>query len=187
MADDAIKVLQQAIDTARTEGRAEGYAEGFAVAMRMIQEFSASASAPEGSEPRPTIKVRPRPGSQPSVPKGRLKVSDAPYAPRVAGQLADSLVERAYQSISPRAAGPTEIQHIVMQQKGTDLPGTSVKRAIDRLTAQHKLRQISGTKTWVYGSGETDSSAEGAEAEASGGSVPSRRAISGNGAAPKHP
>jgi hypothetical protein len=186
MADEAIKVLQQAIDTARSEGHAEGYAEGFTVAMRMVQEFSASASAPERSKSR-SLKDRPRPVPQRSVPKGRVRLtSDAPpYAPRIAREVADAAIEEAYKAISPRAAGPAEIQYIV-KQAGTDLPGTSVRRAIDRLTTQNKIRQIPATKTWVYEAGGTAGSTEGSEPEVSRGDSAPGGAKGGNGAAPMH-
>ena len=179
MADEAIRVLQQAIDTARSEG----FAEGFGVAMRMVQEFSGSALAPEGPKSRPTAKVRARPGSLPSTPKGRVRLSDVPYVARVPGGVADTLVERAYQSISPRAAGPTEIQYLV-KNAGSDLPETSVRRAIDRLESRNKIRRIPGTTTWVYGSGEMDDDSKGNESTASGSGLPNN---SGNAAAPLSP
>ena len=64
--------------------------------------------------------------------------------------IAIRLVESAYQSISPRAAGPAEIRRIVKTQSETDLPETTLRRSIGHLEANHKIRRIAGTKTWVY-------------------------------------
>ena len=145
MADEAARIFQEAMDAARREGRAEGYAEGFATAMRMVQEFSASAAAPEVGKTVPETK---RSSARHSVPKGRVRFSDVPYAPRITGEKANELVEDAYQFIVPRAAGPTEIQHVI-KERGADLPSTSVRRAIGRLEKQNKLSQVSAW-TWIY-------------------------------------
>jgi hypothetical protein len=64
------------------------------------------------------------------------------------GEKANELVEHAFQFIAPRAAGPTEIQHVI-KERGADLPSTSVRRAIDRLVKQNKLSQVSA-RTWTY-------------------------------------
>jgi hypothetical protein len=113
--------------------------------MRMVQEFSASAAAPELGKAVPETRRSP---TRQSIPKGRVRVSDVPYAPRIMGEKANELVEDAYRSIAPRPAGPTEIQHVI-KGKGADLPSTSVRRAINRLMEQNKLSQISA-RTWAY-------------------------------------
>jgi hypothetical protein len=145
MADEAAKIFQEALDAARREGHVEGYAEGFATAMRMVQEFSASATAPA---PREGIPETSRTPTRQSLPKGRVRVSSVAYAPRIEGERANELVEHAYQFIAPRAAGPTEIQHVI-KGRGADLPSTSVRRAIDRLEKQNKLSRASA-RTWAY-------------------------------------
>jgi hypothetical protein len=186
MVDESAKLFQQVMDAARQEGRAEGrtegFAEGFATAMRMVQEFSASAQAPGPGKSTRTAS-RPVPALERSIPKGRVRLSDVPYAPRIAGDKADQLVEDAYQFIAPKAAGPTEVQHII-KQRGTDLPGTSIRRAIDRLTAQGKLEKIS-ERTWAYRSPEMPSGADRDGSRASGAST--SRGTAGNGAAPVQP
>jgi hypothetical protein len=146
MADEAARIFQEAMEAARREGRVEGYAEGFATAMRMVQEFSASATAPA---PREAITETRRSPTGQTRPKGRVRVSSVPYAPRITSEKANELVEDAYQFIAPRAAGPTEIQHVI-KERGADLPSTSVRRAIDRLEKQNKLSQVSA-RTWIYG------------------------------------
>jgi hypothetical protein len=149
MPDEAARIFQEAIDAARREGRVEGYtegyADGFATGMRMVQEFSASAAAPS---PRKAITETGRPPTRQSLPKGRVRVSSVPYTPRTTGEKANELVEHAFQFIAPRAAGPTEIQHVI-KERGADLPSTSVRRAIDRLVKQNKLSQVSA-RTWTY-------------------------------------
>jgi hypothetical protein len=180
MADEAARIFQQAMDTARREGRdegrAEGYAEGFATAMRMVQEFSTSAAAPKAGKAMPETKRSP---TGQSLPKGRVRLSDVPYAPRIMGDKANELVEDAYQFIAPRAAGPTEIQHVI-KERGADLPSTSVRRAIDRLVKQDKLYQVSA-RTWAYRSPKSK------ESSTSGKSGAARVAKTANGAAPSHP
>jgi hypothetical protein len=168
MADDAIKILQQAIEAAKREG----YAEGFAAAMQLVREFSSSASAPEQgkSGPPKLLKVKP------------LK---ARYIPRIPGSIAVRFVETAYQSISPRAAGAAEIRRIVKTQNETDLPETTIRRSIDDLEARSKIRRIPGTKTWVYGDGEMGGGSIKSD-EGSSSSVP-RGPSNNNGAAPMRP
>jgi hypothetical protein len=149
MPDEAARILQEAIDAARREGRVEGYtegyADGFATGMRMVQEYSASAAAPS---PTKAITETGRSPTRQSLPKGRVRVSSVPYTPRIMGEKANELVEHAFQFIAPRAAGPTEIQHVI-KERGADLPSTSVRRAIDRLVKQNKLSQVSA-RTWTY-------------------------------------
>jgi hypothetical protein len=135
MADDAIKVLEQALEAAKREG----YAEGFAAAMQLIRDFAASASATEHDTLR---------ASDPA--KARPKAVKARYISRIPLAIAIRLVESAYQSISPRAAGPAEIRRIVKTQSETDLPETSLRRSIGHLEADHKIRRIADTITWVY-------------------------------------
>jgi hypothetical protein len=170
MADDAIKVLEQALEAAKREG----YAEGFAAAMQLIQDFATSASATGHDTPR---------ASGPA--KARPKAVKARYISRIPLAIAIRLVESAYQSISPGAAGPAEIRRIVKTQSETDLPETSLRRAIGQLEADHKIRRIAGTNTWVYE----------ASAEAGGGGTKGKRSKAsnsaprglGNGAAPMNP
>jgi hypothetical protein len=145
MADEAARIFQEAMEAARRKGRVEGYAEGFVTAMRMVQEFSASATA---RAPREAITETTRSPTGQTRPKGRVRGSSVPYAPRITGEKANELVEDAYQFIAPRAAGPTEIQHVI-KERGADLPSTSVRRAIGRLEKQNKLSQVSA-RTWIY-------------------------------------
>jgi len=159
MADEAARIIQEAMDAARREG----YAEGFAEAMRMVQEFSVSAVAPEARKAMPEIKRAP---ARQSPPKGRVRLSDVTYAPRIMGDKANELVEDAYRAIAPRAAGPTEIQHVIME-RGADLPSTSVRRAIDRLVMQGKLYQVSA-RSWVYRSPKNPNSEQGKQSSTSG-------------------
>jgi hypothetical protein len=182
MADEAARIFQEAMDAARREGRAEGYAEGYATAMRMVQEFSASAAAPEAGKAMRETKRSP---TRQSLPKGRVRLSDVPYAPRIMGNKANELVEDAYQFIAPRAAGPTEIQHVI-KERGADLPSTSVRRAIDRLVKQDKLYQVSA-RTWAYRSPKSANSDQKKESSTSGKSGAARVAKTANGAAPLQP
>jgi hypothetical protein len=182
MADEAARIFQEAMDAARREGRAEGYAEGFAIAMRMVQEFSASAAAPEVGKTVPETK---RSSARHSVPKGRVRFSDVPYAPRIMGNEANKLVEDAYQLIAPRAAGPTEIQHVI-KERGADLPSTSVRRAIDRLVSQDKLYQVSA-RTWAYRALESPNSDQEKDSSTSRRRSAATGAKTANGAAPLHP
>jgi hypothetical protein len=147
MAEEAIKVLQQAID----EARREGFAEGFSAAMRMVQELATTA-APAADSDRSSEETQ-RSGRKPRTPKARGSLSDVAYSPRIPGDVTDKLIEEAYRFIAPRSAGPTEIQHIVKQNDGTALPETSVRRGIDRLVVQNKLHQT-GSRTWSYGAGD---------------------------------
>ena len=155
MADDAIKVLEQALEAAKREG----YAEGFAAAMQLIRDFAASASATEHDTPRASHSAKSRP-----------KAVKARYISRIPLAIAIRLVESAYQSISPRAAGPAEIRCIVKAQNETDLPKTSLRRSIGHLEADHKIRPIAGTKTWMYE----------ASAQAGGGGAKGERSKASN-------
>ena len=181
MADEAARIFQDAMDAARREGHAEGYAEGFATAMRMVQEFSASA-APEAGKAMPETKRSP---SRQFLPKGRVRLSDVPYVPRIMGNKANELVEDAYQFIAPRAARPTEIQHVI-KERGADLPSTSVRRAIDRLVKQDKLYQVSA-RTWTYRSSKGANSDQEKESKTPGRSGAPRMAKTANGAGRLHP
>jgi hypothetical protein len=187
MVDDPNKLFQQVMDAARREGRAEGrvegFAEGFAAAMRMVQEFSASAKAPGPGTSRGRS-AQSSPSQERPIPKGRVRLSDVPYAPRIAGDKADQLVEDAYQFIAPKAAGPAEIQYII-KQRGADLPGTSVRRAIERLTNRGRLRQISA-RTWEYLSPNQASGGDGGERESGRRNVSPNSAKAANGTAPAH-
>lgn len=150
MADDANKVLGQALEAAKREG----YGEGFAAVMQLLHDFAASASATQHDTP---------PASDPA--KARPKVVKARYISRIPLAIAIRLVESAYQSISPRGAGPAEIRRIVKAQNETDLPKTSLRRSIVHLQADHKIRPIAGTKMWTYE----------ASAQAGGGSTRGER------------
>jgi hypothetical protein len=170
MADDAIKVLEQALEASKREG----YAEGFAAAMQLVRDFATSASATEHDTPRASNPVKTRP----KAVRGR-------YFPRIPAAIAIKMVESAYESISPRAAGPAEIRRIVKAQNETDLPETSVRRSIDHLEAHNKIRRIAGTKTWVY-EASAEAGGGGTKGERSKASSSAPRGL-GNGAAPMHP
>ena len=109
--------------------------------MQLIREFSSSASVPEQDTSNPT-KLR------------KVLPPRARYIPRIHAAIAIRFVESAYQSISPRAAGAAEIRRIVKTQNETLLPETTIRRSIDHLEAQNKIRPIPETKTWVYGDSE---------------------------------
>jgi len=170
MADDAIKVLEQALEAAKREG----YAEGFAAAMQLLRDFVASASATEHDTPRTSHPAKARP-----------KAVKARYISRIPLAIAIRLVESAYQSISPRAAGPAEIRRIVKTQSETDLPETSLRRSIRHLEADHKIRRIADTITWVY-EASAQAGGGGTKDETSKASNTAPRRL-GNGATPMHP
>jgi hypothetical protein len=175
---DAIKAVQEAIETARRDG----YAEGFSAAMRKVMDLASTALSdkPQASPDKTKVSVRPS-----SLAKGPTE-AEKPFVPRIPRVIAIRLVEDAYRSISPRAAGPAEIQRIVKDSTGAVLPETSARRAVEFLEKQNKLRPIPETKTWVYEAGGTAGGGEDGEAETSrGGGIPSAKG--GNGAAPLHP
>jgi hypothetical protein len=177
MAEKAVKIFQQAI----ADARRESFAEGFSAAMRMVQEFAAKAAPAADSEA--SFKAPKRSGHEPPTPKARVRLSDAPYHPRIPGDAADKLIEEAYRLIAPRSAGPTEIRHTIKQNNGRALPETSARRAIDRLVAQNKLHRTS-SRTWSYGAGD-GGEAKGGAPEAPD-NVPPINARAGNGAFSTH-
>jgi hypothetical protein len=170
MADDAIKVLEQALEAAKREG----YAEGFAAAMQLVRDFATSASVTEHDTSR-----------APNPAKARSKALKAKYIPRIPAAIANRLVEGAYQSIAPRAAGLAEIRRVVKTESETDLPETSVRRAIDHLERHSKIRRIPGTKTWAY-EADAETGGGGTKGEKSKAPSSAPRGL-GNSAAPMHP
>ena len=143
MADnDLFRSMQEAIDDARREGRAEG-ATALAEALR---DFLSSFSIDEAPRER-----SPQPKSQ--IPKGRIG-APSEYAPRIPRSISESLIADAYKSIAPQPAGPTEIQHSILRDKNKDIPFTTLRRVIDRLTERGQLEAIGNTKTWRWIGGD---------------------------------
>jgi hypothetical protein len=178
---DAIKAVQEAIEAARRDG----YAEGFAAAMRKVMDLASTtlSDEPQASPAKAKAKVTSRPSGLAEGPRGG---AEKPFIPRIPRVIATKLVEDAYRSISPRAAGPAEIQRIVKHSTGTVLPETSARRAVEHLEGQHKIRPIPGTKTWVYERDGVGGDTEGGESKVSGGGGAPSTTKSGNGAAPMH-
>ena len=135
MADDAIKVLEQALGAAKREG----YAEGFAAAMQLIRDFAASASATEHDNLR---------ASDPA--KARPKAVKARYISRSpTGNCYQIGGKRVSVHLAARCRSRRNSAHRENSERNGSA-GDESRRSIGHLEADHKIRRIAGTKTWVY-------------------------------------
>jgi uncharacterized membrane protein YqiK len=158
---EAMKLLEEAIEVARKEA----FAEGYAAAIQAMREFVAKASSPSG-ETRAARSVTGQTGSR------RIPSGEGDYVPVERGTNA-LLVESALQTVSPRAIGPTEIQHIVARDAGKKIAYSSVRHALDQLKARDVAREASA-KRWRYISENERTGASNQEPEASGDSISCR-------------
>jgi hypothetical protein len=149
MASDKIsKLMQEAADLARLEG----YHEGVTTTITALEQFLSSLRAKLGSKPSekreampaPTVTVQGQLTSRIRRPPGKE------LAPRMSSGALNQIVANAYKSIFPSPASPTTIQIWIRDNRGEELAFTSLRRAIERLTEQGVLQEVSGTKTWLF-------------------------------------
>jgi hypothetical protein len=155
---EAMKLLEEAIKIARREA----YAEGYAAAIEAMREFVAKASSPSDD-----ISTARSATAQTGI--RRAPSGEGDYTPVERGANA-MLVESALRTVSPRAIGPTEIQHIVARDAGKKIAYSSVRHALDQLKARDAAREISA-KRWRYISENERTGTSGQEPEVSSDSI----------------
>jgi hypothetical protein len=169
---EAMRLLEEAIEVARREG----YAEGYAAAVEAMREFVAKTATAFPTKAPQTPRATGR-GSIRRIPSG-----ESDYTPVERGANAN-LVEAALRSVSPRAIGPTEIQHIVTRDAGKEIAYSSVRHALNQLEARHVAKETTA-KRWQYISQDERQGGD-VESEAPDSGMPG--ASKGNGALPLQP
>lgn len=114
---------------AHADGYAEGYEDGYQAAVKEMTEFAGGA---EVSAPKKVRSDRIRDDYRPKIPRG----------------VAAKLAREVLQSIAPRAAGPTEVMHMIKRDKEMEIPFTTVRRGFDQLQRDGEIEEVEDTKTW---------------------------------------
>jgi hypothetical protein len=154
MARTAVSELQQQIE----EVRREAFAAGYAAAMEAIRDFASrpttNAGPPtarrrsRGSAGRKTAAATPtrrrRTGARGGAPRTRRSAASRPQR----GSNAQS-VEEILQAAAPRALRQAEIRK-ALQDKGIELPFTSIRHALAQLEARNSAEQVGETRTWRH-------------------------------------
>jgi hypothetical protein len=141
MKNVALAQLQRQIEAVRREA----YAEGYAAAMQRVRDFA--DRPPDGPAAHRTLtRVAPIARSG----RARPAANNRPRMPRPPHGTNARMVAAVLASIAPRAARPSEIRHLLLSEQGVDLAFTSIRHALDQLTARHAVEQVADSKTWRH-------------------------------------
>lgn len=121
---DAGEWIKAQIEVARKAA----YEEGYAAAMRDMQKALGLSPAREKK-------------SADSAAKGRVSEDAKLTTPR---GLTRQLVEEAFKQTAGKPVAPIEIQKLVLDQTGTNLASTSVRRAIEHLVEKGCVVRVDG-------------------------------------------
>ena len=157
----AVTELQQQIE----EVRREAFAAGYAAAMQAVRELASHAvSNARGSKSRRRgaagrkASITPRTTATPTR-RRRVRASDGAAsgprrsAPRRLPRGANAQrIEEILKASAPGGLRAAEIRK-ALQQKGVDLPFTSIRHALGQLESRNAAEQVGDSKTWRHRGG----------------------------------
>ena len=154
MARTAVSELQQQIE----EVRRGAFAAGYAAAMQAVWGLASRSAADAGPA---TVRRRRRRGAGPKPaaeaqrrgrPSGARQKAARPGRPAASqpqrGSNAQSIGE-VLQAAAPRAMRPAEIRK-ALQDKGIEMPFTSIRHALGQLEARNAAEQVGNAKNWRH-------------------------------------